>query len=464
MRDDLHLLLKEIPVFSQLNEGQVDAFLKLGDIKTYEKDEYLFKEGDPMNDMIVLLDGEVDVEFKIGNLWRRGSTYTKGTVTGVLPYSRAKISPGHGIIRTRALVWSLHRSKHREIENISFELMQNLVGMLTDRVRENTKILEQNEKLVALGKLSAGLAHELNNPASAIVRSSSELKKHLFAVPEKFKKVLSIRLDAESADRLNNLLFARLTGGMIPSLSLSERSSLEDEMIDWMEDKNVEEAYLMAGTFLESGMTMDDMELIGKQVQVKDLSTVLAWIDNVLNTEKLVHEIEDAAHRISNLVNAVKTYSHMDKAIEKEITDLQIGLKSTLAMLNHKLKQKKVKVVFDFPEHLPKVNIYVGEVNQVWTNLIDNAIDAVQEGGEIQIIGRKERNSLAVKIIDNGSGIPPEIQSKIYDPFFTTKEIGKGTGLGLDIARRIMLGHQGEINVSSQPGKTVFTVCFPLSQ
>lgn len=462
MRNDLASLLKDIPVFSNLNDGQAKHFLELGEIREYKKEDYLFREGDPLTDMIVVLEGEIDVEFKIGNQWRRGISYTKGTVTGVLPYSRAKVSSGNGIIKNDALIYRLHRSKHREIENISLDLMQDLVGMLTDRVRENTKTLEQNEKLLALGKLSAGLAHELNNPASAMVRSSSELKKHLAAVPVKFKKVISIRLEPEKVDKLNDILFDKLKNAATIHLSLSEKNAMEDEILEWLENEQVENGYLMAETFVDSGITIIDLELMKEEVSNKDLPSVLAWIDNVLNTEKLVHEIEDAAHRISNLVNAVKTYSHMDKAMEKERTDLRSGIKSTLAILNHKIKQKKIKVSIDYPDDLPEVNIYVGEVNQVWTNLIDNAIDAVEEGGEIQIIARKERESLAVKIIDNGMGIPPDILTKIYDPFFTTKEIGKGTGLGLDIAHRIMTGHQGEIKVNSEPGKTVFIVCFPL--
>lgn len=462
MVKDVVQLLKEVPALSILDDDQIEAFLKLGEIRELQQEEYIFKEGQETSEMFIILEGEIELQFKAANLGPSSLTFTKGAISGVLPYSRMKVAAGNGIARQPSIIFAMHRNRHIEIEKISFPLMQNLVGMLTDRVRENTRMQQQSEKLVALGKLSAGLAHEMNNPAAAIVRSSSELKKHLTAVPEKFKNVISVRLEPSQVDKLNDMLFSRLQTASSLNLTLSERSAMEEEMIDWMDEQGIEEGYLMAITFVETGITIDDLHLLKSEVRAIDMSSVLQWIDSVINTEKLVSEIENAAHRISELVSAVKTYSHMDKGGGKEKTDLRIGIKSTLTMLNHKLKEKKVKVVLDFEADLPKATACVSELNQVWTNLIDNAIDAVEKGGEIRIAARHEREFVAVDITDNGSGIPADMLSKIFDPFFTTKEVGKGTGLGLDIARKIMLAHNGEIKVQSQPGKTTFCLCFPI--
>ncbi len=208
-------------------------------------------------------------------------------------------------------------------------------------------------------------------------------------------------------------------------------------------------------------MTLDEVEEIGEILNNQYVAPVFGWLNNVLTTERLVNEIEQASLRIASLIQSVKTYSHMDKAPDQEMSDLHIGIDSTLTMLTHKLKEKKIRVEKHYGE-LPKIPLYVSEMNQVWTNLIDNAIDAMSQEGTLEISTRQEANNIKIDITDNGLGIPPDIINQVFDPFFTTKAVGQGTGLGLDIVRKIVEQHRGAIEVESQPGKTIFKLCFPV--
>jgi signal transduction histidine kinase len=338
---------------------------------------------------------------------------------------------------------------------------------MTSRVREFTQLQQQNEKMMALGKLSAGLAHELNNPAAAIVRSSESLKNHLQLLPRTFKDVIAIRMTDEQVDAVNNRLFERLrnfdkTGN---SLSLMERASCEDDLTDWFDDHGIENALEIAENFVEFGFNEEDFDFFVEHIPEKDLQPVIQWINNNLVTEKMVTDIHDAAERIGKLVASVKNFTHMDRSPDKQLADLHSGIRNTLTMLNHKIKKANIQYHEEFDTNIPQVKILVSELNQVWTNLIDNALDAMEktENPTLTIKSRAENGFIKVDIIDNGPGVPQDIQSKIFDPFFTTKEMGKGTGLGLDVVNRIVAQHNGKITLNSAPGKTDFEVCIPIN-
>lgn len=224
----------------------------------------------------------------------------------------------------------------------------------------------------------------------------------------------------------------------------------------------MEAVYEMAETFTEYGITTDDLDFVNAEVSDEFTEPVLQWLENVLTTERMVNEIQEASNRIANLINAVKSYSHMDGGGDKQRIALREGIQSTLTMLHFKLKTKHINVTVAAPNDLPKVNANPGELNQVWTNLIDNAIDALSDGGQLRIEARHEREFVITDIIDNGSGIPEDMVNMVFDPFFTTKEVGKGTGLGLDIVQRIIHQHNGKVSVESKPGHTVFSVCLPV--
>jgi signal transduction histidine kinase len=240
------------------------------------------------------------------------------------------------------------------------------------------------------------------------------------------------------------------------------QSEREDELISWMEEKGMEESWHLAETFVKTGLDLKDLEVVAALVPQKALSDLLSWLDSTLIISLLLKEIEEASGRISQIVDSVKVYTHMDQASDRQWVNLHTGINSTLSMLSHKLNTKQVEVIRNFDESLPQVRGIITELNQLWTNLIDNAIDAMHTGGRLEIVTHKEGEFAVVKIIDNGSGIAPDIISKIFDPFFTTKEIGKGTGLGLDIVNRIVMNHSGTIKVDSIPGHTQFTINFPL--
>lgn len=455
-------LLKKFPPFEQVPETQLLWLVEHSQLCTYQPDEVVIKPGDAVNRMMILLDGEIRIQLKRGTQFTSLGSFKKGDITGKIPFSRMQSSTGYLTVVEECTVLVTDEQLFPEIAS-HYELIEAFVHSLSDRIRNFTSQQQQNEKLVALGKLSAGLAHELNNPASAMVRSATALRDNMRAKPEKFKSVMHIRLTDEQVDAVNELVFRKAGKGSSNNQSLLERTALEDQLADWMEDHDVSEGFEYASTFADFCFEVDDLEYVKQHLTEASLAPVLGWIEDVLTTEKMVEEIEEASRRISELVSSVKTYSHMDKGSDKEVVDIRKLLKSTITMLNHKAKEKKVAISMDIQKEMPEFCGYVSELNQVWTNLIDNAIDAVDVGGTVDIEALSKNGQLILHFRDNGSGIPNDIQNQIFDPFFTTKDVGKGTGLGLDVVRKIVNKHNGTIEVESIPGKTAFILTFPLN-
>lgn len=451
--------LKKIPTFQDVPEDQLEWLLTKSTCNKFEPGDNLFKPGDPIDSMLIVLKGGFGIKVEQNGEFRTVGNVEEKQISGTLPYSRTSNAIGYGVALQPSKVVRLHKDHFGEMIREHNDLTTVLVHTMTTRVREFTKAQQQNEKLMSLGKLSAGLAHELNNPASAMKRSADELKSHLALIPEGFKSVISIKMTSEQVDAVNDVLFDRIKNPNRPS-SLMEKSSREDEMAEWLENHGFDDGYEIAETLVDFGFEEDDLDVIEENVTEKDIPAVVIWINNVLTTERMVNEIEEAANRISELISSIKSYSHMDKGSDTEQVDIKLGIESTATMLKHKLKQKQVEFKLDIPNDFVKVEGRPGELNQVWTNLLDNAIDAVDQKGKISITGEEDHHYVLVKIKDNGAGIPEDIKSKIFDPFFTTKRIGEGTGLGLDVVSRIIRGHKADIKVKSQPGETEFTVCF----
>ncbi len=454
--------IKRFDLFRSIPDDQLSWLIEKAACREYQDGDCVFKKGDPVEYMYVVVEGQMVFKLEQQGQFREMGQAFPGDATGTLPFSRVKEAIGFGVAVGTTRLLCLHKTHFREMVQRHYELAEALVHILTSRVREFTKTQQQNEKLMALGKLSAGLAHELNNPAAAVVRSATALRQNLGMVPEKFKGVMLMRLSPQQVDAVNDILFAKITTGRNTKLALMQRTALEDELTEWLESHNIQDVSAMAETLVDFGFGLAELDQILNEVSSGFLAPALEWLDNVLNTEKLVAEIEEASKRIASLVSAVKSYTHMDQAPDQQWTDLRIGIDSTLTMLRHELKQKNIQVKVDFPEELPKVRAFVGELNQVWTNLIDNAIAAMAPNGQLQIIARCDREFVVVSVIDNGHGISEEIQSQIFDPFFTTKKMDEGTGLGLDIVQRIIRRHNAEIKVKSSPGRTEFTVCLPI--
>lgn len=457
--------LQENEVLKEVPEDDLQWLIDNSIIRQFDTGSFMFEKGDPVDEMLMFLEGKIDLTFVQNGKHRMVGNMTRGDITGLLPYSRMKEAAGYGKVTEAVTALALHRDKFSEMICDHHDLVQPLVSFMTTRVRDFTKLQQQNERMVSLGKLSAGLAHELNNPASAIVRSSSALKKHLGSVPDKFKRVISMRLEPEQVDAVNDILFEKIQKAQKNSLSLMERTEREDEISDWLDDHGMGDCYEIAESFAEFNITPDDLDEISKHISNEYLPPVLEWLDNVMTTEKMVAEIEDASERISGLIKSIKTYSHMDRDTDKEAVLVDEGIRSTLTMLNHKIRNSKVTVIEDYQAGLPQVYAFAGELNQVWTNLIDNALDAMeQNGGTLTIKSFEDKGFVKVTVADTGTGIPEDVVDHIFDPFFTTKDVGKGTGLGLDVVHKIIEQHNADIQVKSVPGNTMFTVCIPAYQ
>jgi signal transduction histidine kinase len=457
-------VLKGIPELKGVPDAQLQWLAEKGSVRAYSNGEKIFSKGDKIDSLRILLEGEMNffVE-QAGNL-RNVGTVEKGEITGKLPFSRMKGATGIGVVTGETLLYTLHESLFPEMIRNHHELVEALVHVMTDRVRETTRMQQQNDKMMALGKLSAGLAHELNNPSAAVVRSANELKKHLSNIPENFKRVIKIKATDEVVERVNQWVFSAIARQGKVMLSLMEKSAREDEITTWLEQHQIDNGYEIAETLVSFGIEKAELEQSKNWLRPEDVAPVVNWVYQVLTTERMVNEIEEAANRINKLVGSIKGYTHMDQAPEKQAVDIREGIRNTLTMLNHKIKKGNVELAESFPADLPRVQLFVSEMNQVWTNLIDNALDAMEgrPNSRLEIKAEQKNEFVYVSVIDNGTGIPEEIQNNVFDPFFTTKAVGKGTGLGLEVVRQIINQHNGKVYVKSQPGRTEFTVCLPL--
>lgn len=456
--------LRQFPNFIDVPEEQVEWLVERAEEHHFSDRTTMTPSGEAINYLTVLLDGRIRID---GGAVDDIIVYdVPGSILGILPYSRMKSATFPIIADANTRVLQLHRDHLRSMTEHCYELTEIMVRQMTDRVRDFTRQIQQGEKMASLGRLSAGLAHELNNPVSAVTRSADTLKSHMKATPERFKAVMAIQLPEEKIDLVNRLIFKRLKG-ISPALSMLERNSLEDDLTDWLDDHSVDNPEELTESLVDFGFTVDDLDEIGNWVSAENLGVILGWVVNNLVTEKLVREIAEASKRISTLVGSIKSYTHMDRGEGREDIELKNDIINTLTLLDHKLRVKHISVSVSIPPDLPRFKGWPGELNQVWTNLIDNAVDAMPDGGKIEIKTELDQRAdgsafVLTRVIDNGEGIPEEIRSKIFDPFFTTKAMGAGTGLGLDIVQGIIKHHRGSINVESEPGRTEFIVCLPI--
>lgn len=464
MQECTPALLKTFEALKDVPEDQLQWLIDNSECRLTPDGEVLAEPGNPLQGTLFIISGKIRIYFPIGGIKRDIGDFTAGDISGYLPYSRGKITTGNVITvgETQLLIFPV--AMMEQMIRTQFELTQALVHVMANRIRTFTTLQQQNEKMLALGKLSAGLTHELNNPASAIVRDSESLLKHLKMQSQDFKAVTIIRMEPEDVDGVTNELFRVLDEYTPVELSLRQRSEKEDELLDLFDELEISGGDELAENFVEFGFKPDNINTICSYIPRKSLSTVFKWINNVMVTERMVQDIGESARRIATLVNSVKTYTHMDQGQEKQFADIHIGIKNTMQMLIYKIKKGNITIVKDLDLTLPPVKAMIGELNQVWTNLIDNALDAMEPSGKGTLTLKTERDKefVQVTIIDDGPGIPEEIRSRIFDPFFTTKEMGKGTGLGLEVVQRIVRQHKGSIKVESKPGHTAFTVCFPI--
>lgn len=432
----------------------------------YDEGELVSSTGETAECMYFIIEGRADyykdINGKLVYYHHFMNDADSGGVTGLLPYSRMKVYGGNSVVSIKLRGLRLHKKYFQELEKVSPEFIQRLISYMTERARSFATTQLQLEKVSALGNLSAGIAHELNNPASAINRISSELSNRLFLNIELTEKMLIQKINAEHIQYLRKIIESK---DRLPKIKLSalQRMNKEDDLLHWLNEKGIPADQQVVETFIEAGFSGEDLETLAGNVPGEELVLILLWIENLLSSHRIIEDLAEASSHISNLVGAIKSHVHMDRTNAKQPTDVHKDIENTLTLLGYKLREKNLNVKKSFCTDIVLVPAYVGELNQVWTNIIDNAIYALDKQGKITIETTCDPKNVYVKIIDNGPGIPAEIQSRIFDPFFTTKKVGDGTGIGLDLVKRIVSRHNGEITVHSQPGSTEFLICLPVS-
>jgi signal transduction histidine kinase len=419
----------------------------------------LARTGEPVVNLYVVLSGRFSIHVHRGAGWRKVMEWRGGDVAGFLPYSRLAASPGETRTEEPTEIVSIHRDLFPEMIRECHELTAILVHVMLDRARHFRSSDLHDEKLASLGRLAAGLAHELNNPASAVARSAEVLLHRMPGAESAFRAFGGVRLSQAAQATFNRLCEQCLADAPQQLGSPLEQAERHEALAAWLDRHGLDRA--AAETLAETGLALPALDAAAGALDAEALGAALPALAASCGTRRLASDIQRAASRVHELVAAVKGFTYMDQAAVPKPVDLARGLSDTLAILRAKAKSKSVRLSADVEPDLPSVDGFGGELNQVWANLIDNAIDAVNDGGSVQVSARRQDGAVVVRVVDDGPGIPPEVRERIFEPFFTTKPPGGGTGLGLAIARSLVGQHEGEIDVESRVGRTEFRVTLP---
>ncbi|WP_438828017.1 ATP-binding protein [Streptomyces tropicalis] len=456
-------------LFEKLSPEQLGRLCSEGRVERFEAGP-VYAEGDPATCFYVLVEGTVVLSRRVGgDDVEVTRTSQRGAYAGAMQAylgDRVRQAYNNSLRVTEPTrFFVLPADTFADIMQEWFPMAVHLLEGLFFGAKSAQAVIGQRERLLALGSLSAGLTHELNNPAAAAVRATASLRERVARMRHKLAVIAGgtfsrdalaglIELQERTAERVTKA----------PSLSPLEATDREDALSDWFDDHGLDNGWQVAPTFVQAGLDVDWLEQVAAAVDAEILPGAVGWIGYTVETELLMNEIADSTTRISHLVDAAKQYSQLDRA-PYQVADVHELLDSTLLMLSGKIG--RIEVVKEYDRTLPRIPAYPAELNQVWTNLVDNAVSAVRDaGGEGTLTVRTARHAdqLLVEFRDTGPGVPPEIRDRIFDPFFTTKPVGQGTGLGLDISWRIVVNkHHGSLRVDSVPGDTRFQVLLPLA-
>lgn len=452
--------LRRVPILADVDPDQLRWFASMCSQVRLEPGEAYVQEGDPATEMFIVLEGGIRAKREKGGGDQPVFTAWAPNVTGMLPFSRMTHYPRTARAAVPSWVATFPKRLFSELAIRIPDLTGRLIGTMSDRIRDVALSDGQHEKLLALSRLSAGFAHELNNPASAVVRAAEQMHNSLRSLLD-----ANVRLDERplSVEQRRYLACAeRETVSNLPDLPKLDpiaRSDREAVIGAWLRRHGVATAWDLAPALVELDWSDDDLEDLASRFEASDLSCVLARLTATVSVGQLLAEINDAASRISGLIDTLKEYSWMDRTPETEL-DLHAGLDATIAMFGHRLRNG-VSVVREYERSMNALLGHAGALNQLWTNLIENALDAMPNGGELKIRTFSEPDQAVVQVIDNGLGMSEEVQQRAFEPFFSTKPPGSGMGLGLDTAMRIVRQHHGALRFSCVPGETCFEVRLP---
>jgi signal transduction histidine kinase len=453
-------ILQGLDLFQDVDEATLRRFAESGTPRRMSPGDLLLEEGAVPSRFVVIAEGAVHWSRCINGVdvtlvERAGPTYAGA---GNLLTGDPAVATGRAVTELDVITWD--REAFLRFLSDAPTAMQTAVRLIAPVAQRAEWLVLQQEKLAALGTLSAGLAHELNNPAAAARRTATELAEALATLEDTVRRFVSSGVERGDAGRLVELQQQARAAAPKPEDRLAQ-ADREEALAARLEQLGVDGWRLaepLARAQLPDGWLDDVAGTAGAATQA-----ALEWVAASLTAEALVDELHESTRRISDLVSAIKEYTHMDRAAVAEV-DVHDGIESTLTILGYRLKHGDVRVERRYDRSLPRVTAYGSELNQVWTNLLSNALDALDGRGTITIATRPAGSGLAVEIADDGPGIPAAAQGRVFDPFFTTKPVGEGTGLGLDIVHRIVQGHRGDVSLRSQPGETVFTVTLPPAQ
>jgi len=463
MNDDQAIeFLRRLPLFAGLPARDLERLYQQAETIALEAGDWLMKEGETGEALYVVLDGEIEILKRSGPQEVTLAARGPGEVIGEMALLQQARRNASGRAAKKARLLSIGKEAFWKMLGSSPEAAVALLQTFSARLQSTEALLQQSEKLAALGTLAAGLAHELNNPAAAVQRSSGQLRETFETWAGLANQLDALRLDPKQVEVIASLRAAiNEAVASPPKLDPLQRSDLESALQAWLEDQRVVGAWELAPALVACGFDAAALRNLSAGFLPDQLAIVVRWLAASCLLYTLTDEVRLGADRIAEIVRAVKAYTYLDQAPIQEV-DLHAGLEDTLVILRHKLKSG-VAVVRDFAPDLPRIEAYGSELNQVWTNLIDNAADAMNGQGRLSIKTYRQQDRAVVEITDDGPGIPEEIRARIFDPFFTTKPPGSGTGLGLHIAYNIVVHkHRGGISVASRPGQTTFQVLLPI--